>query len=68
MSDQFFLIIIFDATVAPRDGTGLYEESRGIHSGLLLRAEKNVGTAAEDMIDDDFGRLLAEELDGAFRD
>lgn len=68
VGNQFFLIIIFDATVAL--GMVRVYTKKAVESilGIIAEAEKNVGIAAEDMIDDDFGRLLAEELDGAFRD
>lgn len=68
VGDQFFLIIIFDATVAL--GMVRVYTKKAVESilSVITEAASNVGTAAEDMIDDDFGRLLAEELDGAFRD
>lgn len=68
VGDQFFLIIIFDASVAL--GMVRVYTKKAVESILSVIAEaaSNQGTAAEDMIDEDFGRLLAEELDGAFRD
>jgi len=68
VGNQFFMIIIFDATVAL--GMVRVYTKKAVESllSLIAEAEENVGTAAEDMIDDDFGRLLADELDGAFRD
>ncbi len=68
VGDQFFLIIIFDASVAL--GMVRVYTKKAVESIMTIIAEaaSNVGTGAEDMIDDDFGRLLAEELDGAFRD
>jgi len=68
VGSQFFLIIIFDASVAL--GMVRVYTKKAVESllGLIAEAESNVGMAPEDMIDDDFGRLLADELDGAFRD
>ena len=68
VGSQFFLIIIFDATVAL--GMVRVYTKKAVESllNLIAEAEANVGTGAEDMIDDDFGRLLADELDGAFSD
>lgn len=68
VGNQFFLIIIFDASVAL--GMVRVYTKKAVESllAVIAEAESNVGTAAEDMIDDDFGRLLADELDGAFRD
>ena len=68
VGNQFFLIIIFDATVAL--GMVRVYTKKAVESllSVIVEAESNVGTSPEDMIDDDFGRLLADELDGAFRD
>ena len=61
-------MVIFDASVAL--GMVRVYTKKAVESllGLIAEAESNVGMAPEDMIDDDFGRLLADELDGAFRD
>jgi predicted regulator of Ras-like GTPase activity (Roadblock/LC7/MglB family) len=68
VGDQFFLIIIFDVTVAL--GMVRVYTKKAVESILSVVVEAAVsgGKGAEDMIDEDFGNLLAQELDGAFRD
>lgn len=68
VGDQFFLIIIFDATVAL--GMVRVYTKKAIESLLTIiaDAETSEGESMEDIIDEDFGNLLAQELDGAFRD
>lgn len=68
VGSQFFLIIIFDATVAL--GMVRVYTKKAVESllSLIAEAEANVGTSAEDMIDDDFGMLLAKELEESFSD
>jgi predicted regulator of Ras-like GTPase activity (Roadblock/LC7/MglB family) len=68
VGDQFFLIIIFEANVAL--GMVRVYTKKAVESlvSVVEEAAKNEGFSEEDLIDEDFGNLLAQELDGAFRD
>jgi predicted regulator of Ras-like GTPase activity (Roadblock/LC7/MglB family) len=68
VGEQFFLIIIFDANVAL--GMVRVYTKKAVESILAVveEAAGNEGMTEADMIDEDFGNLLAAELDGAFRD
>jgi len=68
VGDQFFLIIIFDATVAL--GMVRVYTKKAVESLLIVIKEASTteGLTEKDIIDEDFGNLLAQELDGAFRD
>lgn len=68
VGDQFFLIIIFDATVAL--GMVRVYTKKAVESLLTVIKEASTteGLTEKDIIDEDFGNLLAQELDGAFRD
>jgi predicted regulator of Ras-like GTPase activity (Roadblock/LC7/MglB family) len=68
VGDQFFLIIIFDATVAL--GMVRVYTKKAVESLLIVIKEASTTECLteKDMIDEDFGNLLAQELDGAFRD
>ncbi len=68
VGDQFFLIIIFDATVAL--GMVRVYTKKAVESllSVIEEAATKEGLSEKDMIDEDFGILLAQELDGAFRD
>ena len=65
---MFFLIIIFDANVAL--GMVRVYTKKAVESILVIveEAAENEGMTEADLIDEDFGNLLAAELDGAFRD
>lgn len=68
VGEQFFLIIIFDTNVAL--GMVRVYTKKAVESILAVveEAAANEGMSEADMIDEDFGNLLAAELDGAFRD
>jgi predicted regulator of Ras-like GTPase activity (Roadblock/LC7/MglB family) len=68
VGNQFFLIIIFDATVAL--GMVRVYTKKAVESllGLVAEAAESDHASEKDIIDEDFGALLAQELDGAFRD
>jgi predicted regulator of Ras-like GTPase activity (Roadblock/LC7/MglB family) len=68
VGDQFFLIIIFEANVAL--GMVRVYTKKAVESlvSVVEEAATNEGFSEEDLIDEDFGNLLAQELDGAFRD
>jgi predicted regulator of Ras-like GTPase activity (Roadblock/LC7/MglB family) len=68
VGDQFFLIIIFDASVAL--GMVRVYTKKAVESilGVVAEAAISGGKGAEEIMDEDFGNLLAQELDGAFRD
>jgi len=68
VGEQFFLIIIFDANVAL--GMVRVYTKKAVESILAIveEAAGNEGMTEADMIDEDFGNLLAAELDGAFSD
>jgi predicted regulator of Ras-like GTPase activity (Roadblock/LC7/MglB family) len=68
VGEQFFLIIIFDANVAL--GMVRVYTKKAVESILTIveEAAANEGMSEADMIDEDFGNLLAAELDGAFSD
>jgi predicted regulator of Ras-like GTPase activity (Roadblock/LC7/MglB family) len=68
VGDQFFLIIIFDANVAL--GMVRVYTKKAVESILVVveEAANTEGLSEADIIDEDFGNLLAQELDGAFRD
>jgi predicted regulator of Ras-like GTPase activity (Roadblock/LC7/MglB family) len=68
VGEQFFLIIIFDANVAL--GMVRVYTKKAVESILAIveEAAANEGMSEADMIDEDFGNLLAAELDGAFSD
>ncbi len=68
VGEQFFLIIIFDANVAL--GMVRVYTKKAVESILAVveEAAGNEGMTEADMIDEDFGNLLAAELDGAFSD
>ena len=68
VGEQFFLIIIFDANVAL--GMVRVYTKKAVESILVIveEAAGNEGMTEADMIDEDFGNLLAAELDGAFSD
>lgn len=68
VGDQFFLIIIFEANVAL--GMVRVYTKKAVESLLIIveEAAASEGISEADIIDEDFGNLLAQELDGAFRD
>lgn len=69
VGDQFFLIIIFDSSVAL--GMVRVYTKKAVESILSLieeAAASESGSAEAELMDEDFGLLLAKELDGAFRD
>lgn len=68
VGDQFFLIIIFEATVAL--GMVRVYTKKAVESllGVITEAAEAGGGGPEDIIDEDFGNLLAAELDDAFSD
>jgi predicted regulator of Ras-like GTPase activity (Roadblock/LC7/MglB family) len=68
VGNQFFLIIIFDANVAL--GMVRVYTKKAVESILTVveEAAASEGLSEADIIDEDFGNLLAQELDGAFRD
>lgn len=68
VGDQFFMIIIFDANVAL--GMVRVYTKKAVESIMMVveEAAASEGRAETEMIDEDFGLLLAQELDGAFRD
>ncbi len=68
VGDQFFLIIIFEANVAL--GMVRVYTKKAVESllSVIEEAADNQGLSEKDIIDEDFGNLLAQELDGAFRD
>lgn len=67
VGDQFFMIIIFDATVAL--GMVRVYTKKAVESLLALVEEAAASDklSETDMIDADFGELLAQELDASFR-
>lgn len=68
VGEQFFMIIIFEANVAL--GMVRVYTKKAVESlmNIVEEAANNEGMSDADMIDEDFGNLLAAELDGAFRD
>lgn len=68
VGDQFFLIIIFDANVAL--GMVRVYTKKAVESllAIVAAAATSEDSSMEDIMDEDFGNLLAQELDGAFRD
>jgi len=66
VGEQYFLIIIFDSNVAL--GMVRVYTKKAVEALTKLISEGGSGKSIGDMIDDDFGDLLANELDSSFKD
>lgn len=66
VGEEYFLIIIFQSNVAL--GMVRVYTKKAVDALAKIIAEGGSGKSAKDMFDDDFGELLADELNKSFND